>query len=489
MNDLIERIVNDQLKNVMDTYVLNNINMIRFELSSTEFLSLRTIEKLPDQHWNWDFSYITQIVPTDFVDKYPNKPWHWYNMVYNSNVDLEFIIKHMDKHWDWFSVIKHSKFSLDDLEKYIDNPLISQNIFIRCDLTSEFCNKYLLDIDPDILCPRIGSPNALCNSQYNVNWSALSKNSHLDENLIKNNIHMGWNWNYLSVRCSFDIIKNNPNLPWNWSMVSDRTGLKKSVVLNNLNKPWNWPNVINKVTDIDTDFINRVFNKSWSWSHLTKRIQIPNEIINSYPHVDWNFETVLRHVDDLTIQTIRKFADKPWDLYFLCTDRRFKTIDICEIFFARFPKLVPKYLSEHSRLTPETILNYPSEHWNPRKIIENNKSLSSFSKYPQFEFECRIGVSTNISLTVENNRTASCSLPNVLAEYLDLDVSEYFDFTDACFEKHRDNLRWKVLVKIDISKHIKQNLIQMTQHPKRILQQLNKFQYNPGTEEYCYNYH
>ena len=482
MTDLIERIVNAQITHSIDRYITDNLESLTVDelevsnFSCLEQLTQDMVLKFPNLPWNYSTKHFSTTMSLEFIDNHIHFNWNWSIVSLNPNLTLEFVSKHRDKNWNWIYIAAGPKFTVCELEEYIHISKILLGTIYRDDLTSDFCNKYLLDIHPNDICSKTRSPKALCESKYEIDWVILSYNFFLEEDIIKDNLDKPWSWNVLSFCCKFEIISNNPNFPWHWNVISYRPELDKNLVLKYIDKPWNWKNVVVHVHDIDSEFITKIFHTDWTWSNIIDSRNISDQIICSFPHVSWDWSGSISHMKDLTMKIINKFPDKPWNLFRICPNPRFNPNDLCEIFFERNSEVLPELLSNNPRLTPETILKYPSNNWVPSEIINHNNNLRAFSKYPQFKFETSSGSYPYIRLKVYDN---DCTIyfDNKFDKYLDLDVFDLANLGTGIFEKSKSNICWKVCTKTDMTTRIRKELIEHVYRPIQVEMHLNKYNY------------
>jgi hypothetical protein len=135
-----------------------------------------------EKPWNWDLLSSSKNITWDIIKDNPDKPWNLISLNYNPNIT-----------WD---IIK-------------DNPDSTFNL-IKILRAVWYCI---------------------------VSSSALSAN-----NIFKQLNWIEWDWNALSSNTdiTWDIVKNNPDKPWNFRVLSMNPNITWCIVQDNPDKPWDW---------------------------------------------------------------------------------------------------------------------------------------------------------------------------------------------------------------------------------------------------------
>ena len=96
-------------------------------------------------------------------------------------------------------------------------------------------------------------------------------NPNVTMDTIKKNIHLKWNWYWLSANKNFDlsIILDYPDKNWNWHQIFSMNLIPKQFVENKLIEcKLNWQ-FLGKNPKITMDFIEANLDKNWSWIQIS----------------------------------------------------------------------------------------------------------------------------------------------------------------------------------------------------------------------------
>jgi hypothetical protein len=149
----------------------------------------------------WDWGYISSLIPIEDVINNPNETWNRYGLSYNKNICMKVIDMDLPNaigSWNWFWISMN----------------IGMEDVIRC--PNEKWNKYNLSMNREINMIVIKAilPNAI----GNWDWSDISSNISMED--VINNPRETWNKTWLSSngRMSTSIMKIRlPKSTGNWN--------------------------------------------------------------------------------------------------------------------------------------------------------------------------------------------------------------------------------------------------------------------------------
>ena len=416
-----------------------------WKLSKNQNITEDFILKYPNQNWNMcfliknnkitDFNALSKFrnIYEDIIDKYPNKQWDWEWLIENTDINVEnyipfnLIEKYLDK-WDYYYLSK--------------NPNLTEKIILKYP-NQNWDIKYLIK-----------------NNKI-TDFNALTRFKYINKKIINKYLDKSWDWKWL--------IENTNIRVENYYHLSKNPNLTEEFILKYPYKDWDIEYLIknNKITDfnalskfknITQDIIKKYSDKSWDWKWLIENTNIhvetyislklieeyyyklnyyilsenPNltkEFILKHPSQNWNIEylinnnkitdfNILSKFKNITQYIINKYPDKPWDWEWLIENTNIKLEKY--ILFNLIEKYLYKWnyyeLSKNPNITEEFILKHPSQNWNIKYLINNNKitDFKSFSRFKKINHDIIhkyidkswdwewIGENTCIDLTVIN---------------------------------------------------------------------------------------
>lgn len=163
-----------------------NITLDIIENNPILFDDFYFISKNPNLNWEfickyinqqWDWSYLTTVMPLKIITENPSYPWSYINLCLNSELTWDYIKKNINENWNWF--------------------LLSSHICITLDIVKQ-------------------TPN------LNWNESELTKNPNITIEHIKNNLRE-FKWDWATIVFNPNItqkqIEENEFLPWRWYII------------------------------------------------------------------------------------------------------------------------------------------------------------------------------------------------------------------------------------------------------------------------------
>lgn len=233
----------------------------------------------------------------------------------------------------------------------------------------------------------------------NNNFDKFSGYEHMGDffpfEIILNNLHIPWDWEFLSERTdlTMDILRNNINLNWDFERLSYNRNLTFDVVLKNLELPWDWETLSwhpNLTPDIYLDNLAL----RWDWKRISQNRNTTFDIVFANPELPWNWsylcrnrnmtfgilQTLLRNEDiqgrlrwdlltmneNMTPEIIFNNVDLPWDWSALSSNKNFTTEVLNDISrrYKWLPDRLFRTLSEWSNATLEEVLRNLDIKWN-----------------------------------------------------------------------------------------------------------------------------
>lgn len=222
-------------------------------------ITLEVIKELTDIEWDWVCISGHNNITLEMIKENPDLPWDYKGIISNKNIKFDDLKKYVIEEnklneLNWIEEIKEKEKeklltgespTLTTLmmnkgvkeEDIIKNPEIDwcyQWLSMNCNISLDFVLKNLeLDWDIDLLFSRptttwdeikngdlfyedYDKENLLSNfSERTIRQ--ISKNKNITWEIILNNLHENWDWDYVTMNpnVTFEIINNNPDKKWN----------------------------------------------------------------------------------------------------------------------------------------------------------------------------------------------------------------------------------------------------------------------------------
>jgi len=172
--------------------------------SRKDIVTMDFIDEFADKNWFWNqvLSVLKKTMTLDFAKKYIDKPIIWYYLSENNNITIDFIRENIDKPWDWALLSNNPCISIDSILNNTDLPWnwyqicsnpykITRNVISkRRAIISRYLVPAGLAQNPSLEIEMFNSI-ALQNPEI---MNMLSKNQGITWNVIKNKLHLSWNW-------------------------------------------------------------------------------------------------------------------------------------------------------------------------------------------------------------------------------------------------------------------------------------------------------
>ena len=252
-------------------------------LSHNKNLTIDVILKHVKKNWNWYMISMHNSISIDHIRDHPELQWNYYNMSSNPNLTMNFVSENLDKHWDWAKLLENKAFTMNDmelLEKYASKNKVAwrhSNIFRNSNVTMNYINKrvkYFIPSDVFYLSRNkaITMDDIQNNSFVPWDYQSVSLNPNLTIAFILKNLHLNWNWDWISQNKAITMndVQNNPKLPWNYRYLSRNINLTIDFILQNL------------------DNTNKL-NISWNWSKISQNKGIYLDDICNNPQLPWDY--------------------------------------------------------------------------------------------------------------------------------------------------------------------------------------------------------
>lgn len=198
------------------------------------------------------------------------------------------------------------------------------------------------------------------NMQYNMirehlnenNVGIYSRNENLTWKIIKNNLHLKWEWSYISEHknITWKIISENPQYPWKPIFVSRNPNITFDIIINNPTYNWCWENVFH--------------NNNLTWENI-------KYIMSILPEISSNSMSSISLNANITCDIVRNNPDIKWDWYYLGLNPNIN-IDFVKENFEKFNKaLAWALISKNKNITWKNICDNPDVPWDWTGISEN----------------------------------------------------------------------------------------------------------------------
>ena len=347
--DLESLIIKNPNKEFLDYSLLSLNPQITWEFKLT-FLNL-------DWNWKYIFTYsnISLLIFEKFI--YPNVMNNdiclWLSD--NRSLDLKIIEKYSDLSWDW--------------EKILYNPKININFFLK------FFNKNWHTYD-----------------LYNKLKKYNSNEYFIDDNIIKKNPNLEWNWKLLSHgNVSIDTIATLKDKDWCWSTITiHQNNLDVFDKYNDL--PWKWEYI--DVEILTWDFVKKYHMKNFNFEILTQNQLITEEFILDHPDKPYNW--YLFGPNELrSIEVIRKFKDKNLNWRNLSASIAYTFDDILSNSDLPWDW---KGISSNPQIPIKFVISHPELNWDYELLSSNYGSFDNHGSNNQY-----ISYSEDNMLNAEKN--------------------------------------------------------------------------------------
>jgi hypothetical protein len=420
--------------------------MLKIGKKATDHPLLYFFDKYPQK--NWIISEITCCVnlTVDFIKKHHNVNWNWCDITTNENITMEDIEQNLELSWDFKNITWNNNFTEDIIDKH---PYLNWNWLKLLRITSlNFIDKYSDKFDNNLM-------------------SNLSENNNLTFNYINNHHNIQWNWVTISenTNITINIIENNPNRPWNYEGLSSNKNITQEYIETNIDEDWNW-RLLSNNTNLSLDFFTKYdkLKRGINWSRISSRKDITptwlNNLILNYPIISTKLSfTYLTYNTNFSIQYMHD-NNFDWDWNYVMTNRILNKNDIM---------IVQQYCNI--------------------KLISSNKnfSIDDFKKYDISELNWTdISCNKNIlmddierNLDLPWNYEYILTNPNLTIEFIENHINEFNDIIEIQYNmfdgKYYEPLqpylydRERMNLTINMIKHIKQELLEVTCEPSRVV--------------------
>ena len=331
--------------------------------------------------------------------------------------------------------------------------------------------------------------------EVNWNWRNLSGNKSITEEYIDKHSDKPWNWEFMTLDRNFspDFISKY-SCKWNTFSryyISCNSNLTVDDFLSLPNFEWVLEAVISNIK-ITSEFIRTYDCISRYIDELSANPNIVPSIIEEYPVDIWNWNEISKH-GKITIQFLEKYRDRvSWE-----------------------------DLSCNPNVTSEFILHFPNEDWEWERLYKNENihvELFAFGQNENFVISSALSYSPNLTVemveyyelvdwkwdVIAHKSTDIIRFIELLSD-VDWDWSHISRNTAISIDYivKNPNFPWNMnivlrnsfyfyeamladvlMLKMIDNRELCNHIVERTQHPEKVLQQLNKFQYNVGTEEY-----
>lgn len=256
-----------------DTYIWNH-----YQLSTNSNINLKLIKKYPQIYWDKRGCCNNPNITFSEIIGHPELLLNITELSRTHKLTLEFILDHVNDPLDWGSICTQPCLNYKIIKKHGFDKKIKildfYNMFCKRNINLSF-NDVLLNPNeewnahigshPNISLEIIetnleffhgfhvaNNPNidwenyqTLCNQQnWHLDW--YSKNPNITIDIVVSNLHITWNWLFLSENksLSFEDITAYPQLLWWWSSVCDKLDINWDFIESHLHTyNWNWHNL------------------------------------------------------------------------------------------------------------------------------------------------------------------------------------------------------------------------------------------------------
>ncbi len=255
---------------------LNNPDMpwVWWKLSTHPDVNWNIIKSNLNLQWDWMLLSSHPNIDFDIVLDNLNFNWNWIRLSSHPNVTLDVVLNNINLPWDWEKLTIHPNIDLDMILDHIDLPWnwhgLSEKFISQWSFgTGQY--KPLLN-DEHILISAIVKKYP----DKNWKWYSLSKNIHIDLDLIKLYPNKDWDWKSLSINVyfDFDIVILYPNKDWDWNYLSSHIKTTWTIVCYFPDKPWNWRK-LSIHPNMTWDIIKSNLNSPWAYNTKTIKSWCP----------------------------------------------------------------------------------------------------------------------------------------------------------------------------------------------------------------------
>ena len=268
---------------------------------------------------------------------------------------------------------------------------------------------------------------------YGIPWNymRISRNPNLKvRHLLHDNLYKTMSLDWISITTNpgitFDDMKMNPNLYWIWIYVVANPNFIPEIhvqVLKQMNVPINY-NIMSHNPNLTSSYILKHSSEQWNWADLAKVIIIEDiKHVTDNTHLLWHMPHLSRN-PSVTIEMILASPKLSWDF---------------------------NYVSINPNLRLQHIVQNPSLPWN----------YESLSRCPGLTF---------------HEITYTLNLMGV-QPYIDVIGNNKFSYQIELYSSI-------ITHTINFSKESLEKIVQNIMSPKHVVNNLNKFKYHLGTEQY-----
>ena len=221
-----------------------------------------------------------------------------------------------------------------------------------------------------------------------------------------------------------------------------------AIVINNPNKRWNW-NELSVLSNMTIDIVDKMSQYDWDWNAVFRYKPITLEFAQKYSHKCTNYKSISLNKD--------------------------LPLDVIEYMNSTYNCIDWDYISYNYNMTIDFVLKYHKKKWNWKALTTNSSiTLSAILKNPSLPWDWK-ELSSNTYIS-----------PMFIVQNANLPWN-YKKVGKNTFDGYRLKLQEEFKPVLKIHSESRLLIVEMTQHPQRVLKYLNKFQYNIGTEEYCFD--
>lgn len=269
--------------------------------------------------------------------------------------------------------------------------------------------------------------------------------NHLEEIILKYPT-APYDWIALSLNSaiSFEFIKNNRNFQWNISAVSRNNSITESIVRSNLDFPWSYKDLCAN-PNISFDFmlefaIKPTAKVDLNWNELSKNESISMEIIDQYHSYPWSDTFISCNPNISSNYILNNGKNRKWVMAYVSANKAITERDI-------YKKLLDfnyTNLSSNPNLPAKYINDNLSYNWNMHSVSSNpNITPTDIETYHNIPWDYNgFSINKNISMNYVLNKknqlwSAQYLLTNSAITLKDIDNNlDYFDSLISNKEKY-----------------------------------------------------
>jgi len=234
---------------------------------------------------NWKLlSMNPGITPKDISDNL-NLPWDLNMLQDNTNIlmknvldfigstqliksdmySVEYMLNHILCQWNWKEIFQRSDITLSDIKKINDKLSTREISKISSAYNKPYHNHMKVMIVEE--------------SGWIEKW-VVSYSPHLTMEIILDEQHRLWDWDYISAHnknITIQDIVNYPDKFNNWEKISANLNISLKDIKNNMTLPWNWQ-MLSSRPDLTAEFVIWVCNNPTYDSLLYRFLNMPNNL-------------------------------------------------------------------------------------------------------------------------------------------------------------------------------------------------------------------